>query len=70
MNVKCLDPLTTIYLCATGFFDSSTLNVYFLPTRCRTYNNTDLTVSDDGREPYSNRSLRISSLAERTRTGL
>jgi len=27
MNVKCLDPTMTIYLCATGFFDCSTLNV-------------------------------------------
>ena len=42
----------------------------FLSMRCRTYENTDSTVSDDGREPYSNRFLKISSLAERTRTGL
>jgi len=42
----------------------------FLPMRCRTYKNTDLTVSHDGTEPYSNRFLRISSLAGRTKTGL
>jgi hypothetical protein len=42
----------------------------FLSMRCRTYKNTDLTVSDDSREPYSNRFLKIASLAGHTRTGL
>ena len=42
----------------------------FLPMRWRTYKNSDVTVGDDRGEPYSNRFLRISSLAGRTRTGL